>query len=155
MDLEARTYQFIVVAHPLPRVELDLFQRRAQQLADERDSAQNDLALLRRTAEEQSQRLTALIQEVESLSNREAELRAMLLDTHEELTRREDQSLTAVKERDTIIRELQRQVAEQTAWAQRSLAEVVELQTTLSRIQSSLPAKLYRAARRVARLRPL
>ena len=63
---------------------------------DEDDSAQPNLSELRKIVDDQAARLHALEAQVERLASRDAELREMLLDAHDQLVRR-----------DTLIRALQ------------------------------------------------
>jgi len=51
-DRKALTYQFIVVAHPLPRTGLARVQRRIRELAEENESARSEIDELRRAARE-------------------------------------------------------------------------------------------------------
>ena len=141
--------------------------RRAEALHDNQPApdASRDVAQLRRTVEEQRRMIEALTARLELTTNSDADVRGILVERARKAeTRLEEQVAQAaeqVAERDAIIRDLQRQVAEQTAWAQRAVADVLQrdsiirdLQATLRRSQSSLPARLYRRARRVARWRP-
>ena len=63
---------------------------------DQGDSAQLNLSELQKIVDDQAARLRALEAQVERLASRDAELREMLLDAHDELVRR-----------DTMIRALQ------------------------------------------------
>ena len=121
-----------------------------------------DVGQLQRTVEEQRRMIEALTARLELTTNSDADVRGILVERARKAeTRLEEQAAQAaeqVAERDAIIRDLQRQVAEQTAWAQRAVADVLQrdsiirdLQATLGR---SLPVRLYRTARRAARLRP-
>lgn len=133
--------------------------------------SQEELDELRRTVAEQTQHLDALTSRLEFMSSREAEMRAMLIDAHEQLIDRDREiqrlssqqqqwqaqidELTSWAEgavgdvvaRDAVITDLQASLEEQTSWAQRAVAEVAA--------RDALIADLRAELQRVQRMLPL
>jgi FkbM family methyltransferase len=66
------------------------WRQQAQDLAREKEAAGQSSAELRRVVEGQQQQLAAYTTRIELLANREKELRAMLLDMHAQLLRRDE-----------------------------------------------------------------
>jgi len=74
---------------------------------------------LRQTVEEQTDHLDRLVEQLEALSSRESELRAMLLDAHEQLLRRDEE----IRQFRSRVSTLETALGERTAWAERMVAE--------------------------------
>lgn len=72
------------------RAALQAAQRRIRALGEEREAARHEMAELRRLVAEHDGQLRELTAKVELLTNREQELRAMLLSSHDQLMRRAD-----------------------------------------------------------------
>src|SRR5579859_222086 len=132
-------------------------------MSDELAAAHGEIAALRLTLAEQSAAMDALRARAESASAHETELRAMLLNAHEQLQQRDDtiaelrgtglgsggpnllqertrwaqRAVADVAQRDEVIRQLQASLAEQTAWAQRSAAEVAHRDAIIHQLQAS------------------
>ena len=79
-DPDAMTYQFVIKAIPFARPGLRELQRRMRDLADE-------VARLRG----ENERLRPLEEAFAAISSREGQLRASLIDTHEQLLQRDEQ----------------------------------------------------------------
>lgn len=123
----------------------------------------DELELLRQALGEQTQVMDALRARAESASAHETELRALLLDAHEQLRQRDEtiaelrgtgpgsgqhnlldertqwaqRAVADVAQRDEIIRQLQAALEQQTAWAQRSAAEVAHRDAVIHQLQAS------------------
>jgi hypothetical protein len=78
----------VLVAYPTPRTGLEPIWEHVRALAEEREAAQREIAALRRALDEREAQLGALQVSVADLSDRERELRTMILDTGDELLRR-------------------------------------------------------------------
>jgi uncharacterized coiled-coil DUF342 family protein len=65
------------------RTAFGLAQRRIRELCEERDESRREVAELRRIVAAHAEQLEALMASVEHLTNREEELRAMLLGAHD------------------------------------------------------------------------
>jgi hypothetical protein len=126
---------------------------------------QRELDAVRRTLEDQTLAMDALRARAESASAHETELRALLLDAHEQLLQRDlviadlrgtglgkpggannlleertrwaQRAVADVAQRDEVIRQLQASLEEQTAWAQRSAAEVAHRDAIIRQLQAS------------------
>ncbi|MCL5959102.1 MAG: class I SAM-dependent methyltransferase [Chloroflexi bacterium] len=77
-DPDALTYQFIIVAYPMPRAELGLIQLRILQLAEQREAAEREVGRLQQVIEEQREaaerevgRLQQVIEEQREAAERE------------------------------------------------------------------------------------
>jgi hypothetical protein len=70
---------------------LGVAQRRIRELGKERRATRLEIAALRRVISDQAKQIEALTSKVESMTNREEELRAMLLGAHDQLMRRTEQ----------------------------------------------------------------
>lgn len=79
-DPDATTYQFVIKAIPFDRPGLREIQRRMRELAD-------DVARLR----EENERLRPLQDALAAISSREGQLRASLIEAHEQLLQRDEQ----------------------------------------------------------------
>ena len=97
-DPEALTYQFVVVAYPLPSMELRRIRRRLREQEDQIEAARREAADLHRTVAEQAEHIEMLEARLESVCGREAELRTLLLDAHDQLLRRDDELDAAYKQ---------------------------------------------------------
>ena len=97
-----------------------------QQALEQSTTSSPDVASLEQTIADQTEHIDALAARLTFMSDRERELRTMLLDAHEELLRR-DESIVPLREeadaRGRVIEELDRAVQERTAWAERMVAE--------------------------------
>jgi hypothetical protein len=122
-----------------------------------------ELESLRQTLAEQARAMDALRARAESASAHETELRALLLDAHEQLLQRDEviaelrgtadgnqgrslleertlwaqRAVADVARRDEMIRQLQAALEEQTAWAQRSAAEVAHRDAIIHQLQAT------------------
>ncbi len=162
-DPEALTYQFIVMAYPLRRIDLGFIRRRIlelvdenagqdrvrkfselrqaveelaaalRQFAEEKDAAERELAQLRQALAQQTEHLDALGTLIESKLSREAELQAMLLDAHDQLLQRDE--------------ELQERRA---AWAEQREAVISELQRQLESAERTIAGMRASRAWRLA-----
>lgn len=139
-DPDARTYQFVVKAVPMPRAGLRELQRQLRETVEERDEARRELEQVRAELAAKSgiERQFALV------SGREAELRRSLVDAHDQLLRRDAEMERAGRRR---VEELQDELraAVDNAGAQIRVRdeEIQRLQVRLDRIQTSPPARVY------------
>jgi hypothetical protein len=139
---------------------MDLQATNGEHVTAPADAVQEEHDALQLTLLEQTEHLDALTARLEFMSYREAELRAMLIDAHEQLVERdhEIQRLRAshdhmhaqmaeviawahravgdVTERDAIIGDLQATLHEQTAWAQHAAGEVVQRDAIITSLQA-------------------
>jgi GT2 family glycosyltransferase/2-polyprenyl-3-methyl-5-hydroxy-6-metoxy-1,4-benzoquinol methylase len=80
-DPEALTYQFIVVAYPMPHAALELVGRRIRELTEEKEAAWRDVAELRQSVSKQTdleRRIRELAEEGEAAQREVAELRGAI-----------------------------------------------------------------------------
>jgi hypothetical protein len=100
------------------RAALGVAQRRLRELDEERRTTRLEIAELRRVVADQKEQIEALTSKVENVTNREEELRAMLLGAHDQLMRR------AEKIRADLMAELQRSVPQESDAASHPAPEV-------------------------------
>jgi hypothetical protein len=100
------------------RAAFDLVQRRSRELSEEREEAWREVADLRRALVAQTEQLEALTARVEIVTRREEELRAMLLDAHDQLMRH------AEKIKADLAAELQLLASQHGAFESHSVSEV-------------------------------
>jgi hypothetical protein len=127
-DPEALTYQFVLTAYPLPAERLAAIQRRLREL--------------RQTVEEQQAHIDALEARGAFLASQKDELRAHLLDAHDQLVRRDEEIVALQAHLQEVIAVKDRHIAEQDR-------HTAELQAALDRILYSAPGRLYRRARAI------
>jgi 2-polyprenyl-3-methyl-5-hydroxy-6-metoxy-1,4-benzoquinol methylase len=130
-DPEALTYQFVLTAYPLPAERLAAIQRRLREL--------------RQTVEEQQAHIDALEARGAFLASQKDELRAHLLDAHDQLVRRDEEIVALQAHLREVIAVKDRHIAEQDR-------HTAELQAALDRILYSAPGRLYRRARAILSL---
>jgi hypothetical protein len=122
---------------------LETKQLMAQQETKLRDMAAShpEVAALEATVAEQEQHLDALNERLEFMSDRETELRSMLVDAHNQLLQR-DESFGPLRmeleARGNVIQDLQRVIDERTAWAERMVAEAEQRGALLEQLQQAL-----------------
>lgn len=141
-DPDARTYQFVVKAVPMPRAGLRELQRQLRDLVEQRDVATAELEAERARAATLEQRLNELERTMAEISGREGELRKALVDAHDQLLRR-DAERELEQERDARIEQLEAELQHANALAAARGEELLRLQVRLDRIQDSLPARVY------------
>lgn len=93
-------------------------QRRLRELGKERRATRLEIAELRQVIADQTKQIEALTSKVESVTNREEELRAMLLGAHDQLMRR------AEKIKADLMAELQRSAPQESTAASHRASEV-------------------------------
>ena len=102
-----------------------------------------DVAALEQTIAEQTEHLDALTERLGFMSDRETELRSMLVDAHDQLVRR-DESFGPLRHeleaRGAVIDELDQALKERTAWAERMVAEAEKRGALLEELHNQLAA---------------
>jgi 2-polyprenyl-3-methyl-5-hydroxy-6-metoxy-1,4-benzoquinol methylase len=170
-DPDARTAQFVVVAYPLPCEGVEWLQRQVRELAQQRQAAVAEAEELRRRLAEQERAAACQLEELrrgraEAVSRREADLRADLLDVHDQLVRRDDEFHRAVAEltahRDRLLSERAALAADRdriTAerdWLAADRAAIIAhrdgLEARVARFRRTLPGLVYRCLRKVWRV---
>jgi O-antigen biosynthesis protein len=127
-DEEARTYQFVVKATPMPAAGLRELQRCMLELAEMRETQVSQ------------ERVDELETALAMLSEREGELRHSLIEAHDQLLRR-DAELMRLLERCTAAEQsLSEQVGSRDE-------QIGRLQVRLDRLLQSPPARVYAALR--------
>jgi hypothetical protein len=100
------------------RTAFGVAQRRLRELGEEWRATRLEIAELRRDIADQAKQIEALTSKIDSVTNREEELRAMLLGAHDQLMRR------AEKIKADLMAELQRSAPQESAAASHRASEV-------------------------------
>lgn len=103
-DPEALTYQFLVVAYPLPRAEMSVVQQRMRELAEAAEVASRNA----KEAERQADSLRQALEEANRRAEREA---AELREAFEETNRRAERNEAELRAQLEAIRSLQERLA--------------------------------------------
>ena len=119
--------------------------RQDQELRDRPDTA-----TLQVTIEEQREHLDALNDRLLCMTDREADLRRMVLDAHEQLLQR-DQLLIG-RAAPEALQQLQTVVDERTAWAQQAVADLDACRALVRELQATVEARTQWAQRTGAEL---
>jgi 2-polyprenyl-3-methyl-5-hydroxy-6-metoxy-1,4-benzoquinol methylase len=158
-DVDARTYQFVVKALPFDAPGLKALRAQLRGRAYELDEKTAALKASARELDEAREQLAVvddLRRAVAELAAREHKIRASLIDTHDQLLRRDAQ----IKELNVTVAELRRVEAERDQLAAQNEElyraqdearkiilvrdeEIRMLRTRLSRITSSLPMRVW------------
>jgi O-antigen biosynthesis protein len=126
-DPDARTYQFVAKAIPMPREGLREMQARLREIAELRVAAE---------------RIGELESALAAIGGREGELRRALIDSHDQLLRRDAQ-----------LESLRQASARREEEVEAVNAELVAARVGLERIRQSAPFRLYEALRTLPGLR--
>ena len=153
-DPEALTYQFVVVAYPVPRAEFTLLQRRFRELTEAKEAAERAVASLQQTVQEQAgleRQLRELAKEKEARERENGELRRRI-EEGTELVRR-IRVLTEQKETaESDVTALRQALAAQAEVEQRihDLVRVIEERAELEHRVGELAEGKEAAERRTA-----
>ena len=175
-DPDALTYQFIIVAYPMPRAGLGLIQLRILQLAEQREAAEREVGRLQQVIEEQreaaerevgrlqqhiekqTEHLEALTARLNTVLTEKDVLEAKLLDALSQFVQRNDE-IQLFRERDarwaTLEGELvlkDQRIREQQQYICDKEHHIADLQAALDRILYSLPGRIYRRLRSIVTL---
>jgi SAM-dependent methyltransferase len=107
-----------------------------------------ETAALERTVEEQKEHLDALTDRLAYMTDREADMRRLLLDSHEQLLQR-DQALQS-RFPPAVVLQLQTLVDERTAWAQRAVEELETSRAAVTTLQTTVDERTTWAQQTVA-----
>ncbi len=166
-DPDARTYQFVIKAVPLEAPGMRELQSRMRDLALAKDAAEQELALVRKQA---VPRIQELEEALAAIGGREGEVRAALIEAHDQLLRRDEQveeidekrckaieeHERAIDEREQLrarLVEMEKQYASAVAQLAVSAEEARKLRVRLERITNSPPARIYAGLGRLPPLR--
>jgi 2-polyprenyl-3-methyl-5-hydroxy-6-metoxy-1,4-benzoquinol methylase len=166
-DPDARTYQFVIKAVPLEAPGMRELQSRMRDLALAKDAAEQELALLRKQA---VPRIQELEEALAAIGGREGEIRAALIEAHDQLLRRDEQveeidakRCKAIEEHERAIDEreqlrarlvnMEEQYSSAVAQLAVSAEEARKLRVRLERITNSPPARIYKGLGRLPLLR--
>jgi hypothetical protein len=120
---------------------------------EQRGTSSPDVAALEQTIADQTDHIDALANRLTYMSDREGELRAMLLDAHEQLLHR-DESIAPLRQeaevRGRVIEELERAVRERTEWAERMVAEAEARGEVIEELERAVRERTEWAERMVA-----
>lgn len=155
-DPDARTYQFIIKALPLEAPGMRELQSRLREQALARDAAEREVALT-------VPRIRELEQALAAISGRDGQIRAALIEAHDQILRRDEQIEELNRKLNENAEELERLQAERVALQDRYAAgqaqlaageeEVRRLRVRLERILNSPPARMYARLGRLPLLR--
>lgn len=159
-DPDAQTYQFIFKAYPLSRPGLHHIQQLFRQQAHELEQVGGQLANARRELEA-ANRLTEKRQEIEAalqqqmreFGGREAELRAALVEAHDQLLRRDVEFKRLIDQLEDTQQAARDQVQAKDGEITARDNELHMLRVRLSRITESLPVRAWRRVGRLPLLR--
>lgn len=98
-----------------------------------------ETAALEQTVEEQKEHLDALGDRLTYMTDREADLRRLLLDAHEQLLQRDQMLQNRVPP--AILQQLQALVDERTAWAQRAVDDLEQSRGVVRDLQATVEAR--------------
>jgi hypothetical protein len=116
-----------------------------------------DVEALEQTIADQTEHIDALAARLTFMSDRERELRTMLLDAHEELFRR-DESIAPLRQeeeaRGRVIEELERAVRDRTEWAERMVAEAEARAKVIEELERAVRDRTEWAERMAAEAEP-
>jgi O-antigen biosynthesis protein len=166
-DPDARTYQFVIKAVPLEAAGMRELQSRMRDLALAKDAAEQELALVRKQA---VPRIEELEEALAAISGREGEIRAALIEAHDQLLRRDEQveevdtkRCKAIEEHERAIDEreqlrarlvdMEKQYASAVAQLAVSAEEARKVRVRLERITNSRPARIYKSLGRLPLVR--
>lgn len=142
-DPDARTYQFVVKAMPIPAEGWDEIQARLRELPKLRE----DLASLRERNEEAEARVAELEGALAAVGGREGELRRALIDAHDQLLRRDAEIDAMRKGAVNHEKDLENVRAE----LDRVNGELVATLEGLHRVRSSAPYRVLALLRSLLR----
>ncbi len=133
-DPDARAYQFVFKAVPMPREGLREVQVRLREIAELRTRAEQ----AEKQVEEEERRVEELEIALAAIGGREGELRRALIEAHDQLLRRDTEleSMRASADATAARREKEIEAVN---------AELVAARVGLDRIRQSLPFRLYGA----------
>lgn len=126
---EARTSRFIVLAHPLPRIELNWLQSRFRGLAEQYAAAKQELEGLRQDFDAVNDHVRLLIELQEAANGREKELCAKIEVLHEEVAGRDEEYRSDIRK---YAHELKRAKEDEGL-----------LRLHIQELRNSLPRRLY------------
>jgi SAM-dependent methyltransferase len=98
-----------------------------------------ETAALEQTVEEQQEHLDALADRLTYMTDREADMRRLLLDSHDQLLQRDQMLLSSFPP--AVVQQLQALVAERTAWAQRAVEELDASRAVVRELQQAVEAR--------------
>jgi hypothetical protein len=98
-----------------------------------------ETAALEQTVEEQKEHLDALTDRLTYMTDREADLRRLLLDSHDQLLKRDQMLLSRFPP--AVVEQLQALVEERTAWAQRAVAELETSRAVARELHETVDAR--------------
>lgn len=104
-----------------------------------------DTVTLEQTVAEQREHLDALTDRLLCLTDREADLRRMVLDAHEQLLLRDQMLMTRVQP--AVVQQLQTLLDERTTWAQQAVAELESCRALVGELQETVDARTAWAQR--------
>jgi O-antigen biosynthesis protein len=168
-DPEAMTYQFVIKALPLEVSGLRDLQYRFHALAEEKDTLAQAKDVAERELEGVLPRLSELEDALTSISGRDAQLTASLIEAHDQVLRR-DEEIERLQEalrvlegvRDQIedrvadrVEELEAHIEGQSAQLVLRDEQIRHLRVRLERILNSPPAKIWSRVGRFPLLRSI
>jgi len=98
-----------------------------------------DTAALEQTVTEQKEHLDALTDRLLCMSDREADLRHMVLEAHDQLVQRDQMLISRVPP--AVVQQLHALVDERTAWAQQAVAELESCRALVRELQTTVDAR--------------
>ena len=173
-DPDARTYQFVTKAVPLEAPGMRELQSTMRDLAFAKDAAERELASAKGEFALLREQTVPRIQELEgalaAIGGREGEIRAALIEAHDQLLRRDEQveevdakRCKAIEEHERAIDEreqlqarlvdMEKQYASAVTQLAASAEEARKLRVRLERITNSPPARIYKGLGRLPLLR--